>query len=416
MSIKKKLVGIVLSFAAVGGIATNTYEASYQKIYDEHETNKTEMLKIMGSEFISDSDKSMLENQLTRFADVKDSDVKSKLTDLIELEQENIETVQQAIVKNEATVAKKEINVLQTELDKLTSKSEEPFILKEDALLIDKLQQEIKMLDTSVKVKPVREIAQEVDDLSIQLIDNQKQAKSSVEELKEFNKKLEDLSKHEYVLVPDKKLIKETQKENAELFDHVDDLQVVKDRQKESNQLVEKITTKIKDSEFDFKEHGPKVKELINLSNKLLSEGQLEDSEQEQLNSYVTVIKDTLEKKGYNPGDLKKHYERIQPEYETLLKNSQKRLAEAAEKAAAEAKRQAEETRKQEEEARKQAEQAAGPTMNGDWYQAPAGFKYLKVTSGKTYGQVKNPNNFSLITEAEAANYSPGHGNGSAKQ
>lgn len=86
---------------------------------------------------------------------------------------------------------------------------------------------------------------------------------------------------------------------------------------------------------------------------------------------------------------MKKHYERIQPEYETLLKNSQKRLAEAAEKAAAEAKRQAEETRKQEEEARKQAEQAAGPTMNGDWYQAPAGFKYLKVTSGKTYGQVK---------------------------
>jgi hypothetical protein len=406
VSIKKKLVGIVLSFAAVGGIATNTYEASYQKIYDEHETNKTEMLKIMESEFISDSDKSMLENQLTRFADVKDSDVKSKLTDLIELEQENIETVQQAIVKNEATVAKKEINVLQTELEKLTSKSEEPFILKEDALLIDKLQQ----------VKPVREIAQEVDDLSIQLIDNQKQAKSSVEELKEFNKKLEDLSKHEYVLVPDKKLIKETQKENAELFDHVDDLQVVKDRQKESNQLVEKITTKIKDSEFDFKEHGPKVKELINLSNKLLSEGQLEDSEKEQLNSYVTVIKDTLEKKGYNPGDLKKHYERIQPEYETLLKNSQKRLAEAAEKAAAEAKRQAEETRKQEEEARKQAEQAVGPTMNGDWYQAPAGFKYLKVTSGKTYGQVKNPNNFSLITEAEAANYSPGHGNGSAKQ
>jgi DNA polymerase III delta prime subunit len=148
------------------------------------------MLKIMESEFISDSDKSMLENQLTRFADVKDSDVKSKLTDLIELEQENIETVQQAIVKNEATVAKKEINVLQTELEKLTSKSEEPFILKEDALLIDKLQQEIKMLDTSVKVKPVREIAQEVDDLSIQLIDNQKQAKSSVEELKEFNKKL----------------------------------------------------------------------------------------------------------------------------------------------------------------------------------------------------------------------------------
>lgn len=409
MSIKKKLVGIVLSFVVVGGIATNTYEASYQKIYDKHEINKTEMLKIMESEFISDSDKSMLENQITSFSDVKDSDVKSKLINLIELENENIEAVQQAIAKNEATVAKKEINALQNELEKLTSKSEEPFILKDDILLIDKLQQEIKMLDASVKVKPVRDIAQEVDDLSTQLIDNQKQAKSSVEELKQFNKKLEDLSRHEYVLVPDKKLIKETQKENAELFDHVDNLQVVKERQKESNQIVEKITTKIKDSEIDFKEHGPKVRELINLSNKLLAEGQLEESEKEKLNGYVTVIKDTLEKKGYNPGDLEKHYERIQPEYETLLKNSQKRIAEVAEKAATEAKRQA-------EEARKQVEQAAEPTMNGDWYQAPAGFKYLKVTSGKTYGQVKNPNNFSLITEEEAANYSPGHGNGSAKQ
>jgi hypothetical protein len=62
------------------------------------------------------------------------------------------------------------------------------------------------------------------------------------------------------------------------------------------------------------------------------------------------------------------------------------------------------------------ANDSATPTLVGDWHQAPAGYKYLKVESGKTYGQVKNPGNFSLITEAEAANYSPGHGNGSAKQ
>lgn len=98
--------------------------------------------------------------------------------------------------------------------------------------------------------------------------------------------------------------------------------------------------------------------------------------------------------------------------------------AVAAQKAKAEA-AEAKRVAAQEAAARKAADaaeeaasrQPAAPVSVGGWTQAPAGQKYLKDSSGCYYGQVKNPDNFSLISEADAyANYRPGHGNGSAKQ
>lgn len=410
MSLKKNVLGIVSSFLVVGTVATSTYEASYQKLYEEQEKQEVQIKKAMDSEFITSSDKEKLDGQLIAFDQAKSSEVKAKLSERIKNNQDSLKIINQLINQREATTAASEIEKLHEQLKDLSLKGDEPFVLKSDKLLVSDLKKELQAIDASIKVKPIRELSRDVDELSIQLINNQAQTKSDVEELKKYNKKLDDLSKHEYFLESDKKAISELQKENETHFKDVDEMSILETQHKESEQLFVAISEKIKVTENDFIEHGPKVKELISLSSKLLSEGQLDDSERTQLENYNHKIKEIMEKKGYTPGDLKNHYDKIQPDYQTILENSQKRIAEAERKAAEEAKKQQEEARRQEQQAASQS------TVVGGWHQAPAGKKYLKVESGKTYGQVKNPGNFSLITIEEAANYSPGHGNGSAKQ
>ena len=89
----------------------------------------------------------------------------------------------------------------------------------------------------------------------------------------------------------------------------------------------------------------------------------------------------------------------------------QKAEADAAAKAAADAQA-------------AQAAQAAqndsadvGSTTSDGWVAAPAGQVYCKAESMRYYAYVKNPGNFMLMSigDAQAAGYTPGHGNGSAK-
>jgi hypothetical protein len=132
------------------------------------------------------------------------------------------------------------------------------------------------------------------------------------------------------------------------------------------------------------------------------------------------LLNNALGLKDYEPGDLATNFQSLKMDYDSSLSTSNQRVA-AAKKAEQEkaAQEKAAQEKAAAEAAQQQAAASASPassTVVGGWYQAPAGYKYLKGDSGKTYGQVKNPGNFSLITDSEAAAYTPGHGNGSAKQ
>lgn len=186
-------------------------------------------------------------------------------------------------------------------------------------------------------------------------------------------------------------------------------------------------------TEQDFKENEKIARELIKATNELLAKGDLNSDEKIELNQVRTALSDSLSLKNYRPGDLSNSYTTLKTNYDSSFKVSNERQAKAkqlaaeaaARKKAAELKAVKEAQEKAErQKAERQKEAQAQTVVNtpsnndtptaiptsGGWHQAPSGYKFLKVESGKTYGQVKNPDNFSLITVAQAANYTPGHG------
>lgn len=155
-------------------------------------------------------------------------------------------------------------------------------------------------------------------------------------------------------------------------------------------------------------------------NNELLAKGDLNSDERAELNGIRTGLNEALSLKNYQTGDLSSSYTTLKISYDSSYRLSNERKEQTKRLAQEAARKKAEE----EKAAQKQTQantllnnKTPAPIPNsGGWNQAPAGYKFLKVESGKTYGQVKNPDNFRLITEAEAAKYTPGHVNGSAKQ
>ena len=413
MRIKQTLLGIVLAFTTAGAVATSVTSESYQKIYDKQNEQATLIKKAQDSEFISTGDKDKLAADLQSFKEAKETKTKDKLEDIIDQEQATLSEVQKNLEVKEAKVAKDELKTLQKTSSDLEKKSKEAFVLDKDTKDAEKITSEVSKITATDKVKPIREVSKKSDKLVTRLSENQTTTKKISDDLKEVNKRSEDLGKKKYLNDEDKKSLEKDSKDNSQFFKDADNLEKIEQRQTDSKELVTKLESKQKNTETDFKDNESKTRELLTSSEKLLAEGSLNKEETDKLKGQVSVMKSSLDLKEYQPGDLGSKYTTQKSDHDTIKTASDGRIAEAKKKAEAEAREQA----RKDAEAQKKAEEAsAGPTLVGEWYQAPPGKKFLKAASGKTYGQVKNPGNFSLITTEEAANYSPGHGNGSAKQ
>lgn len=419
MKLRRELLGIILAFSATGIVATTTNAQAYQTTYEQQNKQEVKIKKLLDSEFISEADQKQLKQEMATIDKAEKSATRRTLRAKIDQEKKYIAAAQKNIVANEAQAAQDELAQLTNDLKVIETKSQEAFILDDDVQQVEELKEELTALTSSKKVQPIRELATEVDELATEMEDNQSQLIALSKDLKKLNQTSEELTKKDYLTSEDKKLLEKDQKENAKYFDDAVELAAIESRKSDSQDLVDLLQSKQEESEKDFKENKKDATKIIQSTKTLLSSGNLTSEEKDELNKASKTLNASLALKDYEPGDLAADYQALQEKYDDYSNNSKQRIAEAkkkaeqAEKAAAE---KAAEAAKQQASQANNSSAAGEPTLSGGWYQAPDGYKFLKVSSGKTYGQVKNPNNFSLITVAEAANYSPGHGNGSAKQ
>lgn len=425
--LRRELLGIILAFSTAGMFATRADANAYQEIHQQQAQQANQMQEVLASEFITTEDSKQLEQELLTFDQAKDKKNRRTLRNLHQSGQESLKTAQENLLLEEAKVANKEYKQLVKALDKLETKSQESFVLADDQQFVADLSDEIAELKDSSVVEPIRLTARQIKQLSQSLADNQVDMMTLVEQLKETNRSSETLAKKKYITANEVKELTADRKENAKYFEQANDLSKVQKRQKASNQLMEGIEERQITSEKDFKDYQELAEKISNLSKNLLEKGDLTKEEQETLTAGNQKISDALTLVAYQPGDLQQLTTDLTEHYETYAAKSEERIEKTRQGAEAkriaeekaEAKRQADARIAEQAAAEEAARQNAAPptaTQSGDWYQAPAGYKYLKVDSGLTYGQVKIPGNFSLISDAEATNYSKGRGNGWAKQ
>lgn len=432
MRLRKELVGLVLAFSLAGTVATSMDAKAYEGINTKHEKQSVAVDKVLDSEFISSKDQKKLINQREKIEKGKNSDSRKRLNKKIDKETALLKEVNVNLVKEEKKVAKKEYQKVETKVDSLVEKSTEKFIADKNVKEIKAIQKKAKSLATSTKVKPIRKLSKTIDKTQKETKKTQKELVEIVASLKTNNTTADSLLSKKYLLENDYKQLDSLKKENQKHFEDAKDVSVVSGLKNTSDQLLKELTAKQKDSESDFTENAEKSTALVNQMKDLAAKGSLTDEEKTALTEKGQALTELLALKNYQPGDLAKNYITTQGLYDSSLKQSDTRIAEAKkaeEKRQEEARKEAErqeaarqeaarqEAARQEEAARQaSASQNAGPTLVGAWYQAAPGTKFLS-NSGKTYGQVKNPQNFQVISAEEAAaNYSPGHGNGSAKQ
>lgn len=420
MKLRKEIIGIVLAFSAVGVLATKVDAKGYQAVYQQRDPQVQQIEKALSSEFISASDQKRLSQEVKDTNQAEKNETRRELKKRTAAEKKLLATVQKRSNDSEAVAAKSEFTELKKEVTALDKKGQADFVLAADSKKVEELKDNLETVEFSKKVTPIRELADETVALSTEMSDNQTQLIDLVKEMKELNQSSGELAKKNYLPNSDKEALGKDQKENAKFFNDADDLENVTKRKATSQALLTSMQTKQKDTENDFKENESQAKALVQSADSLIKTGNLTAEEKTKLTATQLLLNNALGLKDYEPGDLATNFQSLKMDYDSSLSTSNQRVA-AAKKA--EQEKAAQEKAAQEKAAAEAAQQQAAasaspasPTVVGGWYQAPAGYKYLKGDSGKTYGQVKNPGNFSLITDSEAAAYTPGHGNGSAKQ
>lgn len=425
MRLRRDLLGIVLSFLTVGTFATSVDADAYQELYNQQDRQEETIKETMASEFTTEDDHQELQDYLDQIAEAEKSETKTSLQSLINKEKDFLASVKERNSDKEANVATSEIKKLEKALNTLKSKNEEPFILSSDQDKLNNLSHQMTDVRSSKMVAPVRDLSADISKLASVMGRNQQKILKLVDSLKEANKQADSLAKQKYLTDDEKKSLSDLQKNNSVFFEDADDFYKVETQSNTSDSLLAQLAEKQVKSEKDFKSYEGMSTDLIQSVDHLLSEGKLEADEKDKLNDLSNHLKEKLKLTDYKPGDLETGFDDLQENYDSFKGKSEERIALAKEKEAQEkAEREAQEKVAQEKAAQEKASQQAAsvsasvpsPTLNGQWYQAPAGYKFLKSDSGKTYGQVKNPGNFRLITDAEASNYTPGHGNGYAKQ
>lgn len=434
MKLKRDVLGVVLAFMSTGLVATGLNTDAYQTVYDTQTKQEQKVQQALNSEFITPPDKKELQQTVTTFAKVKTSENRSKLQEKIKQQEKLLHKVHLRLIKKEAKVAAQEYDTVTADLADLKEKSQEPFITDDDEKRVAVLTDELTEISSPQKVEPVRTLATKTEKLAAEMKENQAEMLDFVANLKEDNKTVKTLQNHKFLTKTDKTELATLQKENEKYFKDANDLHVLKSHRDNSQNIVTTLQSRATATEQDFKENEKIARELIKATNELLAKGDLNSDEKIELNQVRTALSDSLSLKNYRPGDLSNSYTTLKTNYDSSFKVSNERQAKAkqlaaeaaARKKAAELKAVKEAQEKAERQKEAQAQTVVNTPSNNDtptaiptsggWHQAPSGYKFLKVESGKTYGQVKNPDNFSLITVAQAANYTPGHGNGSAKQ
>lgn len=428
MKLRKELLGIVLAFSMTGIIATSVNANAYQDVYDEQEKQEQKINKLLQSVFISEDEQSTLEHELTSFDQMKDRENRQGLLDLIAQSEATLAKVEKNVSSAEANAVKTELSQIKTQLDALAKKSDEAFITKGDQTQINEITEKYQTVFGTSEITPVMSLANEVTTLAKAVERHQKELISLVDKLKEDNKATDTLLKKDYLSERDKKDLTQNKAVNQTFFEDADEKTAVEERQSDSAKLIENIRQKQEATAKEFKDYEFKAKSLIKETTLLLDDGDLTKDETKELTTAKTTLEDSLALKDYSPGTLKDDFAALDSQYDSAKTSSDKRIADKKKEAEAAAKAEREKQAKEQAEAAEQAkaneeanqananQATPSPSLVGEWYQAPAGYKFLKVESGKTYGQVKIPENFTLITDSEAQSYSPGHGNGYAKQ
>ena len=418
MNLKKELLGIVLAFSTVGVIATGADANAYDTVYKQHEKQEKMINNAIESEFISQEDQALLSERLEYFDQEKTKKTRRQLKGIIKKDSHHLEKIEDRLLEKEKRVARAEFKQLKKTSDLLEKKGQEDFVVALDRGHIKEAIEEVDRLSDSSKVGPIRDLSKEINHLNQTVKLNQEAMVELVKDLEKSNNTSEELLKNKFVSEEEKSKLKADQKTNQELLKNLNSVDDTRDKREETYQLIETIQKKKELATEDFKGYEKKTKELATSMDTLLSDGLLTDEETKTLKTNHQKINEKLKLKGYDPGDLGENYHQWDESYTNALKSSDAKKEEKRKQEEAKKEQQrAEEARIAKEQAEEVARNTPGePQLVGSWYQAPHGFKFIKWESGKTYGQVKNPGNFGLITVAEASNYSPGHGNGSAKQ
>lgn len=420
MKLKSNIVAVILIFSFTGLFANKVDTQAYQKVYLQQEEAESESEKILESEFISKGDKKQLRQKIEYITENKNSQTRKKIKSEINEENKLILKIKENINEEEAKVASEEIEEIISDLDMLNEKVQESFFSKKDVLKVTSLKENAIGLSETDKVVPIRELKKKLTESTIEIEENHQEIISLVNSLKELDVEIENLSTKKYLLKNDKKDLLAIQKQNAPYYKSADDIATLVSLNRSSKEKVSDLTKKQQFTHEDFEKYGNQVNKIIEETNDLLENGNLNKSEEIELNKMNQKLNDLLKLRDYEPGDLAEQSVIAAKSYETHLDSSNERIAEEkrleAKKIAAEKQALERVEAQRESEEQSQLNQSGELTLVGQWYQAPIGYKFLKGDSGKTYGQVKNPNNFQMITSGEAANYSPGRGNGSAKQ
>lgn len=420
MKLRKDIVGIILSFSLVGAVATGVDAASYKGVMERQSKQEIQIQKKIASEFVSKDDQQRLEQDLIEIKDNKNKKTRRQLDEMMSKEDSFLVEVDERIEKKETEVAQNEQTKLASQFKKLEEESQEKYIVETDLIKVKDLDNEFKELQTPKKVKPVRSLATKIENLSEQMKGNQTVLTGLVNDLKKENSVSEKLEKNRFVSEQDKKMLATKQTENKKFFDNANNIETVKECKEASQAFNKEVETKKSEIEKDFTASEEKAKKLVTSSDKLLLEGNLEADEKKKLEDQSKKTKDALALTKYESGDLTKYYGEHQETYDDLSKKSEDRKKETERKAKEDEKKREVtevETIKDDSEVISDNEQAGGviPT-GGGWNRPPDGYVFLKVDSGLTYRQVKNPTHYLIISEADGQKFEPGHGNGSAKQ
>lgn len=426
MIMKKEILSIIAVFFVAGLVATTADAASYRAVESARDPQVEKIIAAEHSEFISSADKEKLATTRTANDDAESTVTRRTMRARMASEKKLLAAVQKRSDTTEAGVAQDEVDDVEDKLDDLDEQSEEAFILARDVDQLDDLKDELDDVEDATRVKPVRALAGKVDSLATDMTTNQSEAVAVVDQMKELNQQSAELVKKKYILDADKKAVAADQKENEKFFADADNLDDLTKRQETSQTLVTTLTTKQADSEKDFKDNEAQSKKLVQSTGELLKTGNLTADEKNKLTASNNALNNALGLKDYKPGALATTFLALKTEYDTSAGSSNKRNADAAAKKAADEKAAADKAAAdkaaQEKAAAQQGQAVAAassspgaPTVSGGWTTAPAGWVYYRPDSGKTYRSVKNPQNYRLVTNAEAANYTPGHSNGSAR-
>lgn len=417
MKLSRETIAIILAFITAGSVMTTVDAEAYQTVYKEHDRQEQKIKKVLASEFVSAEQQKQLKKDLKAIEQAEKKETRHSLRSRLAEEKVLIAKIQKSAAAKEAQTAQTELAKLTDAVTALEKKKAEAFIDADDFKEVENVSAKYKQLTAAKQVAPVRTFTYQVKGLTSRIDKNQAKLVAVVNELKEANKSAAELAEKKYLSEKDKATLTAEQKKNEQFFADADSYQTVQQRRDTSKSLLKDLASKHEKIEKEFSENEKPATELIESTKALLASSDVSAEEKEQLTKASQALTDTLQLKEIEPGQLNTHYQALQTNYTDISASSERRAAEAKKKAEQEAAAAAAAAAQAEKQNNATAQaSAAAPTQVGGWYQAPAGYKFLKPDSGKTYGQVKNPGNYQLITAAEAANYSPGHGNGSAKQ